>query len=103
MKEELEAWEGEIIWTNMEKLYIKTEQTFQSPTNFYIVIILIFKLTASYNLSYNIHHIISPNTIIAPDKELNKELNKVLDKAFALAPNARYRYRTCSITALSSL
>lgn len=69
------------------------------PLTFYIVIILILKLAASYNLSYNIHHIISPNTIIAPDKELNK----VLDKAFALAPNARYRYRTCSITASSPL
>lgn len=48
-------------------------------------------------------HIISPNTVIAPDKDIPLRPIIVLDKAFALAPNARYRYRTCSITVLSPL
>lgn len=56
-------------------------------------------------------YLIPLNAIIVPDKVIPYSIksNPVLvliivpDKALALASNARYRYRTCSITALSSL
>ena len=64
-------------------------------------------------------YLIPLNAIIVPDKAilhsiksnpalvliiaLDKALDKAPDKALALVSNARYRYRTCSITASSSL
>lgn len=55
--------------------------------------------------------IISPKAIIILDKVIPYSIKSnpalvliiVLDKAPALASNARYRYRTCSITASSPL
>lgn len=56
-------------------------------------------------------YLISPKAIIVLDKVIPYSIKSspalvliiVLDKAPALASNARYRYRTCSITASSSL
>lgn len=60
-------------------------------------------------------YLIPLNAIIVPDKAIPYSiksnpalvliiaLDKAPDKAFALVSNARYRYRTCSITASSSL
>lgn len=60
-------------------------------------------------------YLIPLNAIIVPDKAIPYSiksnpalvliivLDKAPDKAFALVSNARYRYRTCSITASFSL
>lgn len=60
-------------------------------------------------------YLIPLNAIIVPDKAIPYSiksnpalvliiaLDKAPDKALALVSNARYRYRTCSITASSSL
>ena len=74
-----------------------------------------FPLNLSLVLRLPVISIISPKAIIVPDKAIPYSiksnpalvliiaLDKAPDKAPALASNARYRYRTCSITALSSL
>lgn len=62
------------------------------PDKNYPSIVISFTIIVLYKaIPPNLISLISPNTII------------VLDKALALASNARYRYRTCSITALSPL
>ena len=90
-------------------------------------LLLVLRLTALYLIPYlissivilftiiasdkDIPYLISPKAIIVLDKVIPYSIKSnpalvliiVLDKAPALASNARYRYRTCSITALSSL
>lgn len=70
-----------------------------------------FPLNLSLVLRLSVISIISPKAIIVLDKVIPYSIKSnpalvliiVLDKAPALASNARYRYRTCSITALFSL
>ena len=70
-----------------------------------------FPPNLSLVLRLPVSYLISPKAIIVLDKVIPYSIKSnpalvliiVLDKAPALASNARYRYRTCSITALSSL
>lgn len=85
------------------------------PSPFPPNLLLVLRLTAPYLIPYLIPSIITLFTIIVLDKAFHYSIKSnpalvliivliiVLDKAFALAPNARYRYRTCSIFALSPL
>lgn len=97
MKEELEGV------VESDRMGDTTKDNILVPSPFPPNLSLVLRLPVSY--------LISPKAIIVLDKAIpysiksNPALVLIIapDKAPALASNARYRYRTCSITVLSPL